>query len=89
MAQHNNAQTEAAQSYSDTETDKSYVSVFKRRQPLTFSPNRQYVLAIVSPLQKQDSCETGKGEVAKKCIFSFPLTCSSVFYTPTPLKCCL
>uniref|UniRef100_A0A671KX66 Siaz-interacting nuclear protein n=1 Tax=Sinocyclocheilus anshuiensis TaxID=1608454 RepID=A0A671KX66_9TELE len=41
-----------------TEPDKSYISVFKRRQPLTFSPNRQYVLAVVFPLQKQDSCET-------------------------------
>ncbi|KAF4114582.1 siaz-interacting nuclear protein [Onychostoma macrolepis] len=58
MAQHNDPQTDAAQSYLDTETDKIYISAFQRRQPLTFSPNRQYVLAVVSPLQKQDSCET-------------------------------
>ncbi|XP_043092524.1 siaz-interacting nuclear protein [Puntigrus tetrazona] len=58
MAQHNDVQTDAAQSYPGKETDKSYVSVFKRKQPLTFSPNRQYALAVVSPLQKQDSWET-------------------------------
>uniref|UniRef100_A0A671SM92 Siaz-interacting nuclear protein n=1 Tax=Sinocyclocheilus anshuiensis TaxID=1608454 RepID=A0A671SM92_9TELE len=53
MAQHN-----AAQSPSDTETDKGYMHVFKRRQPLMFSPKRRYALAVISPLQKQDSCET-------------------------------
>ncbi|XP_073693879.1 siaz-interacting nuclear protein, partial [Garra rufa] len=41
-----------------TEPEKSYKSVFKSRQPLAFSPNRQYALAVVAPLQKQDSCET-------------------------------
>lgn len=46
--------------FTDKETDKIYISAFKRRQPLTFSPNRQYVLAVVSPLQQQDSCDTGK-----------------------------
>ncbi|XP_050963127.1 siaz-interacting nuclear protein isoform X2 [Labeo rohita] len=58
MAQHNAEQTDAVQSYSDAETNKSYLNVFKRRQPLAFSPNRQYALAVVAPLQKQDSCET-------------------------------
>uniref|UniRef100_A0A8C2HIP9 Siaz-interacting nuclear protein n=1 Tax=Cyprinus carpio TaxID=7962 RepID=A0A8C2HIP9_CYPCA len=54
MAQHN-----AAQSHSDTEPDKGYMHIFKRRQPLMFSPKRRYALAVISPLQKQDSCETG------------------------------
>ncbi|CAM4566017.1 unnamed protein product [Leuciscus chuanchicus] len=34
------------------------MDVFKRRKPLTFSPTRQYGLAVISPLQKQDSRET-------------------------------
>ncbi|KAK2892685.1 hypothetical protein Q8A67_012673 [Cirrhinus molitorella] len=58
MAQLTTALADAAQSYSDAETDKRYINVFKRRQPLAFSPNRQYALAVVAPLQKQDSCET-------------------------------
>uniref|UniRef100_A0A673MCM6 Siaz-interacting nuclear protein n=1 Tax=Sinocyclocheilus rhinocerous TaxID=307959 RepID=A0A673MCM6_9TELE len=48
----------SARAAAEPQTDKRYISVFKRRQPLTFSPNRQYVLAVVFPLQKQDSCET-------------------------------
>lgn len=43
-----------------SETDKNYISVFKRKSPLTLSPKRKYAVAVVSPLQKHDSCETGK-----------------------------
>uniref|UniRef100_A0A672QVN0 Siaz-interacting nuclear protein n=1 Tax=Sinocyclocheilus grahami TaxID=75366 RepID=A0A672QVN0_SINGR len=35
--------------------------VFKRRLPLMFSPKRRYALAVISPLQKQDRCETVSG----------------------------
>ncbi|XP_056312338.1 siaz-interacting nuclear protein [Danio aesculapii] len=41
-----------------SETDKNYISVFKRKSPLTFSPKRKYAVAVVSPLQKHDSSET-------------------------------
>lgn len=36
------------------------MDVFKRKEPLKFTPKRQYVLAVISPLQKHDSWETGK-----------------------------
>ncbi|XP_067283014.1 siaz-interacting nuclear protein isoform X2 [Pseudorasbora parva] len=58
MAQHNAEQTDVAQSHSDTKTEKRYMSAFKRREPLSFSPKRQYSLAVISPLQTNDSCET-------------------------------
>ncbi|XP_048012325.1 siaz-interacting nuclear protein isoform X3 [Megalobrama amblycephala] len=34
------------------------MDVFKRKEPLKFTPKRQYVLAVISPLQKHDSWET-------------------------------
>ncbi|CAM4566033.1 unnamed protein product [Leuciscus chuanchicus] len=58
MAPHNAAPTDVTQSYSDTKSVKRRMDVFKRRKPLTFSPTRQYGLAVISPLQKQDSRET-------------------------------
>lgn len=41
-------------------TGKRYMDVFKRKEPLKFTPKRKYVLAVISPLQKHDSGETGK-----------------------------
>ncbi|XP_039524214.1 siaz-interacting nuclear protein [Pimephales promelas] len=59
MGQHDNAEPETVtQSHSDTPSDKRRMNVFKRRKPLTFSPKRQYGLAIISPLQRHDSHET-------------------------------
>lgn len=37
------------------------MDVFKRKEPLKFTPKRQYVLAVISPLQKPNRLETGKG----------------------------
>ncbi|XP_051746884.1 siaz-interacting nuclear protein isoform X2 [Ctenopharyngodon idella] len=55
MTQHNAAIT---QSPLNTKTDKRYMDVFKRKEPLQFTPKRQYVLAVISPLQKHDSWKT-------------------------------
>ncbi|KAK7130158.1 hypothetical protein R3I93_019708 [Phoxinus phoxinus] len=58
MDQHNAEPEDVTQSHSNTTSDKRRVDVFKRRKPLMFSPKRQYVLAVISPLQKHDSRET-------------------------------
>ncbi|XP_056093350.1 siaz-interacting nuclear protein [Rhinichthys klamathensis goyatoka] len=57
MGQHNAEPETVTQSLSDTTSDKRRTDVFKRRKPLTFSPKRQYGLAVISPLQKHDSRE--------------------------------
>ncbi|XP_056605294.1 siaz-interacting nuclear protein isoform X2 [Triplophysa dalaica] len=36
---------------------KTTTSVFKRRKPLYYSPKRQYAVAVISPMQKNDSRE--------------------------------
>nr|AAI15160.1 Zgc:136513 protein [Danio rerio] len=77
MAHRNNTQTDVKHNHSvsftdmPSETDKNYISVFKRKSPLTLSPKRKYAVAVVSPLQKHDSCETGQSDV----LFTFGSHC--------------
>ncbi|XP_057180619.1 siaz-interacting nuclear protein isoform X2 [Triplophysa rosa] len=53
---HNATETEVAQTNSG---QKTTISAFRRREPLCFSPKRRYAVAVISPMQKNDSNEPG------------------------------
>ncbi|XP_055046103.2 siaz-interacting nuclear protein isoform X1 [Misgurnus anguillicaudatus] len=67
MAERNSTEGEDAQTndlHSDQKATMKTVSAFRRRAPLTFSPKRQYAVAVISPMQKHDSSEPVFADVA-------------------------